>query len=366
MHDIAIPTLLLDKQRCLRNIERMVEKAKANHIQLRPHLKTPQSLGVAAWFKDYGIHAAAVSSLRMAKYFANGGWNDITVAFPINILEASLVQELAANIQLNILVEASESLIYLAKHLTHPVGVFLKIDIGYHRTGIAHDNLEAIESILNTLSRHSIFHFKGFLTHAGHTYKTQTLQEVQHIYSIHATALTHLKHQFVNRFPDLKISFGDTPSCSRLEQLYGIDEMRPGNFIFYDLMQYQIGACQLDDIAVAMACPVVALHPERSEIVVYGGGVHFSKDQLPHPNGGSYYGQVVHLDDTTWHFPAAESYLKSVSQEHGIVKASATLLQQTKIGDILGILPVHSCMTADLMPYYQTLDNGRIEIWNKL
>ncbi len=31
-----------------------------------------------------------------------------------------------------------------------------------------------------------------------------------------------------------------------------------------------------------------------------------------------------------------------------------------KVGDLLGVLPVHSCLTADLLKEYQTLDGERI------
>lgn len=365
MLNITIPTLLLDRKRCLQNIEKMAEKAKLSHAQLRPHLKTPQSLGVAEWFKSFGVSAITVSSLRMAKYFADGGWRDITVAFPINILEASLIETLATNIQLNILVESTESLVHLGEQIHNPVGVFIKMDVGYHRTGVAYQDVTKIEAILDTLARYRIFQFKGFLTHAGHSYKITGEEAAQHIYRNHLAALTQLKNQFIENYPNLILSYSDTPSCSMLEKLEGADELRAGNFVFYDLMQYQIGACGLEDIAVAVACPVVALHPERSEIVVYGGGVHFSKDQLLHPNGHAYYGRVVTLDNDTWHIPAQESYMKSLSQEHGIIKASPDLMAQTKVGDILAVLPVHSCMTADLMPYYQTLDGERIDIWDK-
>ena len=29
---------------------------------------------------------------------------------------------------------------------------------------------------------------------------------------------------------------------------------------------------------MVIACPVVALHPERKEVIIYGGAVHLSKD----------------------------------------------------------------------------------------
>ncbi|MEL6720301.1 MAG: alanine racemase, partial [Bacteroidota bacterium] len=80
---ITVPTLLLDKDRFLSNLERMQQKARANQIDFRPHMKTPQSNGVGDWLKAKGITKIAASSLRMAAYYAKGGWEDITVAFPI-------------------------------------------------------------------------------------------------------------------------------------------------------------------------------------------------------------------------------------------------------------------------------------------
>ena len=90
--------------------------------------------------------------------------------------------------------------------------------------------------------------------------------------------LNNLKQKYLSQFPDLITSYGDTPSCSLADNFEGFDEIRPGNFVYYDVMQYHIGSCSLDEIAVAVACPVVAIHPERNEVVIYGGAVHFSKE----------------------------------------------------------------------------------------
>ncbi len=73
--------------------------------------------------------------------------------------------------------------------------------------------------------------------------------------------LQTLKQKYITRFPDIIISYGDSPSCSLADDLNGFDEIRPGNFVYYDVMQYHIGSCQMDDIAVAAACPVVSVYP---------------------------------------------------------------------------------------------------------
>ncbi|MFW6139310.1 MAG: alanine racemase, partial [Spirochaetota bacterium] len=169
-----------------------------------------------------------------------------------------------------------------------------------------------------------------------------------------------LKDHFKNKFPDLILSIGDTPTCSVVDDFSGVDEVRPGNFVFYDLKQQSIGSCKTDEIAICMACPVVAKHPERNEIVLYGGAVHFSKDYLVTSEGEKCYGYLVEFDAQGWRMPKRCCYVKSLSQEHGILKACDYHFERLKIGDIVGILPVHACLTSNLMKSYTTLEGSII------
>jgi D-serine deaminase-like pyridoxal phosphate-dependent protein len=119
-------------------------------------------------------------------------------------------------------------------------------------------------------------------------------------------------------------------------------------------MQHQIGSCKSSQIAVALACPIVAIHKRRSEIVIYGGGVHFSKDHIEDEEG-HIYGRIVEETASGWGDIIPGIYVKSLSQEHGIVSVPKGMIEKYSVGDHLLILPVHSCMTADLMKHYQTL-----------
>jgi D-serine deaminase-like pyridoxal phosphate-dependent protein len=58
---------------------------------------------------------------------------------------------------------------------------------------------------------------------------------------------------------------GDTPSCTLVDRfLPPISEIRPGNFVFYDLKQKSLGVCRDEDIA-AVAFPVIQqAPPEKS------------------------------------------------------------------------------------------------------
>lgn len=359
---ISVPTLILDEQKVRGNIARMTQKVRGLGLAFRPHFKTHQSAAVGEWFREAGVDRITVSSLRMATYFAKAGWTDITNAFPVNILEMSRINELAGSVKLKLIVENTEAIEALGQQLDHPVGLFIKLNAGNNRTGLLPTNMEEITTLVRLIKNFDKLSFAGFLGHAGQTYRARGKEEIINIHQASLRSLQPVIDHFRADYPDLIFSYGDTPSGSTATNFPGVDELRPGNFVFYDLTQATIGSCTLDDIAVAMACPVVSKHPDRQEVVVYGGGVHFSKDRLER-NGKTTYGQPVKWTDDGWEvIDDGQSYVRKLSQEHGVVRLSPELFRDTNIGDVMGIVPVHSCMTADLMKAYQTLEGTAVSM----
>lgn len=362
MNEVIRPTLMLDKEQCIRNIKKMVDKTTEHKLRFRPHFKTHQSAQIGEWFKQFNVTAITVSSVRMAEYFASIGWSDITLAFPVNILEIENINRLAANISFNILVENKEVAEILSEKINHKLGVYIKIDTGYHRTGLVPAKTNTIDSILKLLSKNKKLTFKGFLTHTGHTYQAKSKNE---IYSRHFDALLKLKalkNRYINYYPALEISMGDTPSASLCNNFDGIDELRPGNFVFYDLMQQNLGVCSFDEIAVKLVCPVVAKHISRNEVVIFGGAIHLSKESITNVNGKPMFGRVIIHKEGEKKLLAPLNYVAKLSQEHGIIKVTQNQFKNFNIGDLVEIIPVHSCLTANLMGHYQTTDGKMIKM----
>lgn len=362
--NITVPTLLVDRKKCLQNIERMAQKAAANRIPLRPHFKTHQSKVIGNWYRSFGVDRIAVSSLKMAAYFAEDGWQDITVAFPTNPREIELINSLAARIQLNLLVENHEVLDTLIAQLKSSANLYIKADIGYHRTGLSIQQFTIIDALIERIQNTTHLNFKGFLAHAGHSYQARSKAAIEEIHAHSKNAFIQFRDRYQSDFYDLQLSYGDTPTCSIVDDFSFATEIRPGNFVFYDLAQHHIGSCTMDQIAVAMACPVVAKHSLRQEIIVYGGGVHFSKDRIVLPDGTMHYGKVVSMEGKRWRIPDNPAYVKSLSQEHGIIKATKSLFEKTQIGDLLFVLPVHSCMAANASKVYYTFDGEWITMFS--
>jgi len=363
MLNIKKPALLLNSDICTRNIRAMAAKANEQKVIFRPHFKTHQSAAIGDWFREAGATAITVSSVSMAQYFANNGWTDITIAFPANHLEIDEINQLASKIKLNLLIESEETATFFKEMLNEECGFFIKIDTGYHRTGIAASNVSLINKVLQA-SKTSKLRFNGFLNHSGNTYHAKDRQEIISIQQHTSENLLRLKKNFQPQYPDIILSVGDTPTCSQLPIAPGINEIRPGNFVFFDVMQFALGSCRLEDIAVALVCPVVAIHHDRQEAIIYGGAVHLSKEHtsLP-PDPKPIYGLAVSWDGKSWDTANLLGKVSSLSQEHGIL----SLTQQgcnLKPGGLVAVLPVHSCLTGNLMRKYLTLDEDIIETMN--
>jgi len=352
---IEKPTLLLDPGKAKQNIQRMCRKANEQNIRFRPHFKTHQSAEIGEWFRQEGVTAITVSSLDMARYFAEHGWQDITLAFPVNIRQVLGIASLAQQIHLEILVESIETVHFLAGNLSEMLDVWIKVDAGSHRTGLAWDAPQALSSLANAIQTSGHLELRGLLTHAAHTYKASSPAEVRQVYSESIGRMHQARYSLADQgFNGLEVSVGDTPGCSLCDNLGEVDEIRPGNFVFFDAQQLALGSCRAEDIAVAVACPVVAKHPERQETVIYGGAIHLSKEAMPE-DGQMTYGKIALPGGMGWGEPLPGAYMARISQEHGVVHMAGRDLDRLHIGDLLCVLPVHSCLTVQVMGEYLTL-----------
>jgi len=358
---IERPTLLLDAERARRNIERMAGKARARGVRFRPHFKTHQSAQIGEWFRECGTESITVSSLDMAAYFARHGWRDITVAFPTNILEIAKINELADSVDLGLLAESIETVAFLGENLAALARAWIKIDVGSQRTGIAWDQLDAVVRVATEIDKASHLTLQGLLTHAGHSYHAQSTDEIRRVYRDTVLRMTHVRDGLLSQgFKDIEISVGDTPACTLVDDFSAVDEVRPGNFVFYDVMQLDLGVCSEEEIAVAVACPVVAKHEERNEAVLYGGAIHLSKESIVGPDGARLFGYVALPRENGWGPVVQGAYVSSLSQEHGIARLPGHVLEGLHVGDVLMVLPVHSCLTVSLLKVYRSLDGETI------
>ena len=343
------PTVVLDADRARANIRRMADRADQAGALFRPHFKTHQSGAVAVWFRDAGVDRITVSSLDMAEHFAGFGWRNITVALLHNPRETRRAVGLAAQLAsagggLGLVCDDPRVAGQLAAALSDPTDIWLKIDTGYCRTGIPWSDGGRLDEVLDACGGRAVP--VGLLTHAGHSYHVGDGGSVRKIAAETIARLTAARAAC--KRDDLLLSFGDTPCCSLSRDLSDCDEIRPGNFVFYDLMQLQIGSCRSEDLAAAVVCPVLGVYPERRQAVIHGGAVHLSKESLTRPDGGREYGRLGTVTPDGFGAIVPDATLVSLSQEHGVVQFDGSEMPELAPGDMVLVWPVHSCLVCDL------------------
>jgi D-serine deaminase-like pyridoxal phosphate-dependent protein len=336
---VTTPVLLVIEERVRANIARMAAKAAAAGVRLRPHAKTHQSLTVARWCREAGVDSLTVSSLGMAAAFAADGWNDITVAVPFSPREAGAVRELAGRMRLGLLADHPA---VAAAAADCGARVWLKIDVGYGRAGVRWDDAPALTALALAVPSPGP---AGILTHAGQSYAARGRAEVLAVHAAQSARMAAAHDTVAAALGrPVFVSIGDTPTCRTADAFPGIDELRPGNFVYYDRMQFAAGICGESELAAFVLCPVVGVHDGGRRLVLHAGAVHLSKER-----DGAGYGCLVEWDDPAPGRLRPDLPLVSLSQELAVVADGdgGTCLRP---GDAVLVAPVHSCLAADLLP----------------
>lgn len=349
------PIAVVDTQRCKENIKHMYEKAVNAGCEFRPHFKTHQSREIGTWFKEKGVTAITVSTPEMGLYFAEDGWEDITIGFPFYTGQAEKVKQLQKLSNVKLFINQVSAIEFLEDHLEKELEMYIEIDAGYGRSGIHFQDTDQIDELIKSAQNSAKVKFYGFYIHDGGTYKKTGVDEVKEISERDFKAFKYLK----NRYKNIKLCFGDTPSCSLIDNFAEIDELSPGNLVFYDLMQTEIGSSTFNQIALLVKVPITQILKEKDQVIIHGGAVHFSKESIQ-KNGEITFGQPVYFDKNNNIKQFKGTRVSSLSQEHGIVTGYKHLKNYIHENGYLYICPVHSCLTANLFDRYTTTDGNLI------
>ena len=145
-----------------------------------------------------------------------------------------------------------------------------------------------------------------------------------------------------------EVSIGSTPTIRAVDDLTGVTEVRPGNYLFFDAFQLAIGSCDIDDIAFSVQATVISVHPERGRAVVDSGALALSMDPGPIlVDTECGFGLPVTVEDQQ---PLPGLRIASLTQEHGTLAGPG--VEALKPGTSLRILPNHSCLSAACFDRY--------------
>jgi D-serine deaminase-like pyridoxal phosphate-dependent protein len=339
--DLPTPALLLDLDKLEVNIANMAEKCHRLDVALRPHVKTHKSPRIARMQAERGANGITVATLYEAKRFAEEGFTDITWAFPIPLSRVREAVELSRKTTLRLLADSTEAIAAL-EQTREPLRVLLKIDCGYHRAGVDPASSEALDLAIH-IAKSDTLSFGGILTHSGQAYDAHGAKELarvaEHERKVMTTFAGRLRAESI-AVP--AVSVGSTPAMSAVENLEGIDEARPGNYVFYDGMQTEIGSCAIADCALTVLTSVVSRGAEHS--ILDAGALALSKD-VDHSSASRPTFGCGFLDYGAGTLDPNLNVF-SLSQEHGWLSGSHP------VGSRIRLLPRHSCLTASQFDAY--------------
>lgn len=350
---LRTPAVLIDRTKALGNIQRMRDAAKRNTVRLRPHTKTHKSPLIAKWQIDHGAVGICCAKLGEAEVFADAGFQDIRLPYPINPSNADRVIALLDRAHLSFIVDHPGVARQWSECMTRAgreVDVLVKIDVGFHRCGIDPDTRETLPTIM-AIARLPGLRFKGLLSHAGQAYHAHSENELRVMALAEAQTMGDLAERCRKAgLPVDEVSAGATPPARFSIQQEAFTEYRPGNYVYFDRTQVALGAATLDDCALSVLATVVS-KPAKNRIILDSGSKTLTNDGargfVPAPG----YGMVI---------DHANLLVERLSEEHATVRVTdkSTPLEP---GDRVRIIPNHSCVVSNLVDQGWLVDGAHVE-----
>src|SRR5512143_2095508 len=345
---LATPAVVVDLDVLERNIARMAARAREAGVRLRPHAKTHKCPEIARLQRAAGAWGLSVAKVGEAEVFADAGFDDLFVAFPVvGEDKGRRLLSLADRVRIAVgtdSVEGARTLARPFRDARRSLDVVLKVDVGYGRVGVLPEcAVEAAQRIAGVPG----LRLRGVFTHAGHGYAGETRAAVEEVARIEGERLAAAADEVrAAGLPVEEVSVGSTPTAARAMQTPGVTECRPGNYVFHDGSQVALGTCGVEDCALTILATVVSV-PAADRAVVDAGSKTLSSDPLRPRAGG--YGQLLERS----------SRIEKLSEEHGVLAVAEG--EGFRVGERVRILPNHACVVANLHDQLVGVSGDQVE-----
>lgn len=352
--EIDTPALLVDLDIMEANLRRVADYTRAHGLRLRPHTKTHKSPKLARRQLELGAAGLTVAKVGEAEVMLEAAPPDLLVAYPV--IGTSKLERLTAvarrtrvTVSLDSLC-AARQLSAAAKAGGVEVGALAETDVGLGRVGVS----PGTELIDLARGMHSLpgLALEGIAFYPGHI-KDHGAEGMEAL-----AALGRLIERMLDDFrragiPVRIVSGGSTPSLFHSHELPGLNEIRPGTYIFNDWNTVVSGACTPEECAASMLVTVVST-ARPGQIIVDGGSKTFSSDRLMGSGAESTFGRVVE---------APEAGFRKMNEEHGYIDVTRCE-RKFEIGERLHIIPNHICVAVNLHERVQGMRHGEVEeVW---
>ena len=330
----------------------MQKKADASGALLRPHIKAHKIPELARTQVRLGAVGVTASKVSEAEVMADAGIKDIFIANQI-VTTAKLKRLAALSRRVNISVgldsgTGAKILSEVFSAAGKKIDYLIEIDSGLNRCGLP-PGMPAVE-LFNAIKHLSGLRFKGIFTHAGQVYGKQTLSEVMETSKLESETMVETRNCFKDAGvqPEV-VSVGSTPTMRVWEGYAGVNEIRPGNYIFLDAIQIALGVANSQACALTVLATVIS-RPARDRAVVDAGSKVFALDKGAHGKEMlKGFGLVLNKN----------AVLERLSEEHGVMSLDSD--EKLEIGDTVRIIPNHACPVINLSDKAYGIRRGKVE-----
>lgn len=352
---ISSPALLCEERLLRQNIEQMQARCKEHGVLLRPMVKTHKCAEIIRMQLEAGAKGVLVANAKEAFLARSVACRDITLAYPLVQKELfPFYQDLSEEAELTFTVDSMEHLGFLKECFAGLAGlagrkavkVLIKIDSGLRRLGVLPEDVASLEKLTKAIVALPFLDLCGVGTHAGQVYASQTFEEVKRIAMIEQEAVRKAAEVVGSFAPLSTLAIGSTPTVLAGDSFEGISEVRPGNYVFYDLTQVKLGVASLEQCALKVRATVLS-RPSPHRAIIDTGSKQLGLDK------GAHCSQMLRSYGYVLEEPEADLY--TLSEELGWLKV---LPQSTlKAGDELHIIPNHACVTASCYRSLNVVDD---------
>lgn len=347
--DVFTPSLVFYPEFIRANVARVVELA-GNTDRLRPHVKTHKTRELVRMQLDAGVTKHKCATLAEAEILADAGAPDVLLSYPLvgpNARRFALLTLKFPRTRFAALIDHPVSLSALAdaaRVASRPLGFFLDLDVGQHRTGIAPGS-DAVALYERAAKTHGL-EARGLHAYDGHNHQESRADREAAARAGLAPVLT-LREELTRRgLPVPAIVAGGTPTFpvyASFRDVPGL-ECSPGTYVLHD---HGYGSRYPDFSGITPAAVLltrVVSRPTHNRVTFDLGNKAVAADPLM--------AKRVHLLDVP------EYTIVGHNEEHLIVETPTA--DQFTPGDVAYALPGHVCPTCALHREALVAERGRI------
>lgn len=335
--DLETPALLIDLNIVERNLRRASDYASKNNLRLRPHTKTHKTPALGRQQLQLGAAGLTVAKVGEAEVMLGAEPSDLLLAYPIiGNKKLERLMTVARKTRVTVALDsvfAARQLSEAASGAQLNVSVLAEVDVGLARVGVS-PGPELLD-LIRGIERLPGLTFDGVIFYPGHIkmLDEEGMRAVEELDGLVGTILDDLKRAGIEA---RIVSGGSTPTLFHSHRVRGLNEIRPGTYIFNDKNTVVSKACSLEDCAASILTTVVST-ARPGQMIIDGGSKTFSSDRLIASSEVSF-GHV--LEDP-------HAVFCKMSEEHGFVDIR-NCERKFSVGDRVRIIPNHVCAAVNL------------------